>query len=360
MQIRFDQPASKRNDVIDIGSGPMPSRPRSVPATRPARQADSLVPYHVPTPAPTHSSPVASASMPEFQQAHAQMHAQAPELSRALQDAIAQDDWAAFAAARDVSTSARTDVLGLLRHAAQAGANHIVFRLQSERVSVFLPDMTSCAFYTSLKHGNYGVAQEMLKNHGVIERVALPDLKPCLEAAVDDNDRKAIAWLVDFSVKSRSGMPFELLGNAISESNARRLEIMISHPAFTAALKDPEAERLFLSHAIDEGTPFTLGLLLARKRCAKYVGSLCEKSGPKGNTLLHRAAASGDPAKLKLILDFDPSIPGEGASDSFFAKLMQSDGINVKNNQGKTALAMARDAGHTALDAMLRARGARL
>lgn len=348
MQIRFDQSASKRNDVIDIKSAPMPSRPRSSPAIRPDRQTASLIPYH----ASTHSSPAASASMPQFQQAL--------EFSSALQDAIAQDDWAAFAAARDVSTSARTDDLGLLRHAAQAGANHIVFRLQSEGVSVFLPDMKSCAFYSALKHGNDRLAQDMLKNHSVIERTALPDFKPCLEAAVDDGDSKAIAWLVDFSVKSRSGMPFELLGDAIGEPNARRVEIMISHPAFAAALKDPEAERLFISHAIDEGTPFMLGLLLARKRCSKYVGSLCDKSGPKGNTLLHKAAASGDPAKLKLILDFDPSIPGEGASDSFFARLMQGDGINVKNNEGKTALAIATEAGHTALEAMLRARGARL
>ena len=135
---------------------------------------------------------------------------------------------------------------------------------------------------------------------------------------------------------------------------------MISHPAFAAALKDPAAERLFLLHAVDNGTPFMLGLLLARKRCSKFVGSLCDKSGPRGDTLLHRAAAGGDSAKLRLILDFDPSIPGEGASDSFFARLMQGDGINVRNNEGKTALALARDAGHTALEAMLRARGARL
>ena len=352
MQIRFDQPASKRIDVIDTGSGAMPSRPRSVPATRHDRPSGSLIPHHT----ATHSSSVASTSMPQLRQAHEP----ASELSRALQDAISQDDWAAFEAARGVPTSAGTDDLGLLRHAAQAGANHIVFRLQSERVSVFLPDMSSCAFHTALKHGNYRVAQDMLKNHRVIERAALPDLKPCLEAAIDDSDSKAIAWLVDFSVKSKSGMPFELLGDAISEPNARRVEIMISHPAFAAALKDPEAERLFLSHAVDKGTPSILALLLARKRCSKYVSSLCDKSDAKGNTLLHRAAASGDPAKLKLILDFDPSIPGEGASESFFARLMQGDGINVKNDEGKTPLALATDAGHTAIEAMLRARGARV
>jgi hypothetical protein len=352
MQIRFDQPASKRNDVIDTGSGAMPSRPRSVPATRPNGLLSSLIPYH----ASSHSSPVHGASMPQFQQAHEH----APELSRALQNAIERDDWEACTAALTATSSARIDDLGLMRHAAQAGARQIVFRLQSNSVSAFEPDLTSCAFYTALKHANYRVAQEMLKNYSVIERTALPDLKPCLEAAVDDGDSKAIAWLVAFSIKSKSAMPFELLGDAIIEPNARRVEIMISHRAFAAALNDPEAERLFLSHAIDKGTPFMLGLLLARKRCAKYVTSLCEKSSPKGDTLLQKAAASGDPAKLKLILDFDPSIPGEGASDSFFARLMQGDGINVKNNEGKTALAIARDAGHTALEAMLRARGARL
>jgi hypothetical protein len=353
MQIRFDQPTAKRSDhIADNAPETMASRPRSGPATGPGRQADSLIPHHDFAP----SSPPPSASMPQFRQADEH----APELSRALQDAIGRDDWEACTAALTATSSARIDDLGLMRYAAQTGAKQIVFRLQSESVSAFEPDLKSCAFYTALRYGNDRLAQDMLKNHSVIERTALPDFRPCLEAAVDDSDSKAIAWLVAFSVKSRSTMPFELLGDAIGEPNARRVEIMISHPAFAAALKDPEAERLFLSHAIDKGTPSILGLLLARKRCSKYVSSLCERSGSKGNALLHRAAASGDPAKLKLILDFDTSIPGESASDSFFARLMQGDGIDVKNNEGKTALAIARDAGHTVLEAMLRARGARV
>jgi hypothetical protein len=75
--------------------------------------------------------------------------------------------------------------------------------------------------------------------------------------------------------------------------------------------------------------------------------------------LLHIAAASGNPAKLKLILDFSPDIPREGAGDSFFAKLMRGDQIDMKNNAGKTARALAHDAGHTELVGMLDARGAR-
>lgn len=278
-----------------------------------------------------------------------------------MQDAIRRDDWKACTAARGESSRAGVDDLGLLWHAAKAGANVIVFRLQSEHVSAFLPDMTSCAFHAALKNGHYRVAHEILNNHIVIESVALPDLKPCLEAAVDDGNFKEIAWLVDLSFKNKSEMPFELLRDAIDAPDAGRVKKMITHPSFTAALKDPEAERLFLSHAVTNGTPAMLALLLSRKRCSKYVGSLCEKSGLDGTTLLHEAAASGDPAKLKLILDFDPTIRKEGAGESFFAKLMQGDGgINVKNKQGKTALAIASDAGYTALATMLSARGARL
>ena len=55
------------------------------------------------------------------------------------------------------------------------------------------------------------------------------------------------------------------------------------------------------------------------------------------------------------------AIRREGAGDSFFAKLMQGQGdsIHARNNRGKTALAVATEAGHTALATMLGARGAR-
>lgn len=79
----------------------------------------------------------------------------------------------------------------------------------------------------------------------------------------------------------------------------------------------------------------------------------------RGNTLLHLAAASGDPAKLRPVLDFHPDIRRDAASESFFARLFQGNAINAKNDDGKTALAIAADAGHQALAAMLIARGAR-
>lgn len=154
-------------------------------------------------------------------------------------------------------------------------------------------------------------------------------------------------------------MPFELLNALICESDARRVEIMLSHPAFAAVLNDPEAERMVLGYAVKKASASMLGLLLARKRSAANTGRLCEKFGGNGNTLLHLAAATGDPEKLRLILDFNPGIRREGASDSFFARLLQGDAINAKNKEGKTACALAVEAGHEELAARLTERGAR-
>lgn len=221
--------------------------------------------------------------------------------------------------------------------------------------------MVSGAFYTALKEGNERLADDMLKSFCAIEEEAIPDLGPCLEAAVENSERTAMAWLLDFSIRNKSPMPFELLNRLICEADARQVEIMISHPAFAAVLNDPEAERAVLGYAVKKASAPMLGLLLARKRSAANAGRLWEKFGGDGNTLLHLAATTGDPEKLRLILDFNPGIRREGAGDPFFARLIQGQGdsIHARNNSGKTALTIATEAGHTALATMLSARGAR-
>ena len=350
MQIFFGHGAGNRSDAIQHGTIPPHTPPAPLPVFRSNQQDASLFPQ-----ASSHSSSTVTASQPQFQ---ADQDSDLP-LSPALRQAIRTDDWAAVTAAQDSSPTARVDDLALLRHAAQAGAVKIAFRLQGRHVSPFDPDMKSGAFYTALKHGNDRLAEGLLNSYTVIEQRELPDLRPCLEAAVDDNDSQAISLLVKLAVKGNSVMPFDFLQKAISEPNQRRVEILISHPVFAAALNDPEAERLVLAHAIDKGSPEVLGLMLARKRSPANVKSLWQRIGKSGDTLLHIAAASGNPEKLKLILDFSPDIRREGAGDSFLAKLMRGDQIDMKNNAGKTARALAQDAGHAELVGMLDARGAR-
>lgn len=346
MQIQSGQRADNRSSDLLAALDSRPSHPVALPGLRSGQQAVSLIP----TDFVANSSSSSTATQPDLREAH--------ELEPALQDAFRQDNWSAVIAAQSGSSGARLDDIALMRHAAQAGANRIVFRLQSKSVSPFASDIRSSAFYIAMKHGQKHVAETMLNNHSVIEQRGFPDLKPFLEAAVDDSDGKAIAWLVAFSLKNKSGMPFEFLREAIHLPNARWVELLINHPAFASVLNDPAAERLFLVDVIENGTSPMLGLLLARRRCRADTSILCDKSGPEGNTLLHLAAAVGDHAKLKLILDFDPLIRREGASDSFFTRLMQGDTINLRNNSGKTALTIALDAGHAGLASMFRARGA--
>jgi hypothetical protein len=351
MQIYFGQQAVDRNGQFNSASAPVAFDPGSVPRLTSCEQERSLIPAHV----GAHSSVPPAATMPYLQQA--QDHA--PALSAALQEAIRRDDWNACTAALAASSGAGVDDLALMRHAAQQGAGKIIFRLQSRHVSPFEPDMPSGAFYAALKQGNDRLADDMLKSYCGIEGKMLPDLKPCLEAAVENNERTAMAWLLDCSVRNKSSMPFELLNELICGSDARRVEVMISHPAFAAALNDPEAERMVLGYAVKKASAPMLGLLLARKRSAANAARLCEKFGSNGNTLLHLVAATGDLAKLRLILDFNPGIRREGAGDSIFSRLMQGDSIHARNNSGRTALSIAQDAGHVALATMLGARGAR-
>nr|WP_314623292.1 ankyrin repeat domain-containing protein [uncultured Noviherbaspirillum sp.] len=351
MQIHFGAPAIDRNGQVNSASTPVACHPGSVPKLTSCEQERSLIPSHV----SAHSAVPPAATMPCLQ--HAQDHA--PALSAALQEAIRRDDWNACTAALAASSGVGVDDLALIRHAAQQGAGKIVFRLQGRHVSPFEPDMRSGAFYMALRQGNERLADAMLKSYCGIERAMLPDLKPCLEAAVENNEYKAMAWLLDCSVRNNSSMPFELLNELICGSDAKRVEIMISHPAFAAALNDPEAERLVLGYALRKASAPMLVLLLARNRSAANAARLCKKFGGNGNTLLHLAAATGDLTKLRLILDFNPGIRREGAGDSFFARLLQGDAINAKNNKGKTAWALAVDAGHEELATMLTERGAR-
>ena len=353
MQIHFGQPAVDRNGLVRNAPAPPTSHPGSAPTLNSHEPVASLFPTHI----GVFSGMPAAATRPQIQQAQDQ----ASDLAPALQDAIRHDDWNACVTALAASSSAGVDDLALIRHAARHGAGKIVFRLQGRHVSPFAPDMVSGVFYTALKQGNERLAEEMLKSFCAIEEKAIPDLKPCLEAAVENGERKAMAWLLEFSIKNGSAMPFELLDKLICEQDARQVEIMISHPAFAAVLNDPEAERAVLGFAVKKASSPMLGLLLARKRSAANASRLWEKFGRNGNTLLHLAAATGDAEKLRLILDFNPGIRREGAGDPFFARLMQGQGdsIHARNNSGKTALAIATEAGHLALATMLSARGAR-
>jgi hypothetical protein len=353
MQIHFGQPAVDRNGLVRNAPAALTSHPGSAPTLNSHEPVASLFPTHI----GVFSGMPAAATRPHIRQAQDQ----ASDLAPALQDAIRHDDWSACVTALAASSSAGVDDLALMRHAARQGAGKIVFRLQGRHVSPFEPDMVSGAFYTALKQGNERLAEEMLKSFCAIEEEAIPDLKPCLEVAVENSERKAMAWLLEFSIKNGSSMPFELLDKLICEPDARQVEIMISHPAFAAVLNDPEAERLVLGYAVEKASSPMLGLLLARKRSAANASRLWEKFGRNGNTLLHLAAATGDAEKLRLILDFNPGIRREGAGDPFFARLIQGQGdsIHARNNSGKTALTIATEAGHTALATMLSARGAR-
>ena len=353
MQIHFGQPAVDRNGLVRNAPAALTSHPGSAPTLNSHEPVASLFPTHI----GVFFGMPAAATRPQIQQAQDQ----ASDLAPALQDAIRRDNWSACVTALAASSSAGVDDLALMRHAARQGAGTIVFRLQGRHVSPFAPDMVSGAFYTALKQGNERLAEEMLKSFCTIEEKAIPDLKPCLEAAVENGERKAMAWLLEFSIKNGSSMPFELLDKLICEQDARQVEIMISHPAFAAVLNDPEAERAVLGFAVKKASSPMLGLLLARKRSAANASRLWEKFGRNGNTLLHLAAATGDAEKLRLILDFNPGIRREGAGDPFFARLMQGQGdsIHARNNSGKTPLAIATEAGHMALATMLSARGAR-
>ena len=350
MQIQSDQSIAAHGRAIHHASSSTTSRAGSTSALASRAPAVSLIPPH----SGGHSLSPSNASRPAFQEGRACE----PMLPQALQEALRNDHWDACTAALTALPGAAIEDHVLMQHAARLGAEKVVFRLQGKNVSPFVPDMQSGAFYLALTLGNERLAGQMLDTCRVSERV-LPDLKPCLEAAVDHRDHGAIAWLVKFSVKNRSDMPFALLSDAIGESNARRVEIMISHPAFAAAMNDPKAECLFLAHAIRKGTAEVLSLLLSRKRSAANAAGLWEKIGRKGNTLLHLAAASGDLAKLKCILDMHPDIRREGASDSFFARLLRGDAIDAKNNDGKTAWTLAVEAGHEELATMLIERDAR-
>lgn len=353
MQIHFGQPAVDRNGPVRNASAPLTSYPGAAPTLHSHEPAASLFPTHF----GVFSGAPATATRPHIQQAQDQ----APDLSPALQDAIRRDDWSACVAALAASSGAGVDDLALIRHAAQQGAGKIVFRLQCRNVSPFAPNMASGAFFTALKQGNERLAEAMLESFCAIEEEAIPDLKPCLEAAVENSEHKAMAWLLEFSIRNKFPMPFELLEKLICEPDERQVEIMISHPAFAAVLNDPEAERAVLGFAVRKAGAPMLSLLLARKRSAANASRLWEKFGRNGDTLVHLAAATGDAEKLRLILDFNPGIRREGAGDPFFARLMlgQGDSIHASNNGGKTALAIATEAGHTALATMLSARGAR-
>lgn len=350
MQIDSGKSGSIRHAALQVNSDPRAGR--SAPPVLSAREepGSSFFPASA-APRGTSSS---GDSGPQFHH----HHDASPELTPALQDAIAADDWAAVETALKASPGAGLEHR-LMQHAARAGAAKIIFRLQGLGVSPFAPNSKACGLYVALQNGNGPLAAAMLKYEKFVNRNDAPDLTPIMEAAVDDNAGKAISWLVEFSVKNKCDMPFRVLKDAIVNKNPRQVEIMISHPAFVAVLKDPEAEHLVLREAVRRSNVAVLTALLARKRSAASLNDLCRKTDANGDTLLHMAAAGGDREQLKLVMDANPDICREGASDSFFARLMRGDQIDLKNKAGKTARALANDAGHVALVAMLDARGAR-
>ena len=261
--------------------------------------------------------------------------------------AVANDDWAAVEKAGKEHLDfviARED---LMRWAVHAGAGRVVFRLQSTGVNPFGHDLQTSAFGAALSSGKYDIAHDMLKCALVTNDRVLPDLGPCLEFALDNDDEAAVSWLLKFSLQKRLEMPFEVLRKAIDTSNVRRMELLVGHKSLADTFSDYADERSILHYAIRKGSVDTVGFLLNRKSGRERAASLCGKSEASGNTALHLAAASGDVAKLGLVLDLHK-----------YGRVTK-DAIETKNAKNKLPLDLALEAGHFEAAELLLGKGAR-
>ena len=230
----------------------------------------------------------------------------------------------------------------LLRHAARAGAVNVALQLQGRGDDPFWPDAADSAFYDALRSGN-GVARQMLHVAYLMNR-ELPDLRPYLEVALDNNDNAAITQLLQFLVELKSLMPFTLLAEAIATNNVRRIAVLVTQRSISVALQDNDSERTVIHFAINRGSAETLGFLLDRMTCRERAARLCATREATGDTALHRAVASGEIEKLRLILDFDPGVQARTGS------------INVANRVGKTPFALAFEAGRADMVHLMRRR----
>lgn len=231
----------------------------------------------------------------------------------------------------------------LLRLAAQSGAANVARELQRRGDDPFWPDAADSAFYDALRSGDRNLARQMLDLAPVSNRGVFPDLAHYLELALDCNDDMAVSLLLTFSVESKSLMPFEVLHAAIAADGLHRVESLIRQRGIAMALRSHDVERSVLHHAIRRGSARMMACLLGRTTGLARAVSLCARDGRTGSTALHLAAASGEMAKLRLMLDFDPDVRGA---------------IDAEDGAGKTALALAMEAGRSDMAALLRSRGA--
>ncbi len=231
--------------------------------------------------------------------------------------------------------------------AVQAGARRVVFRLQNTYVNPFGHDVQTCAFQAALSSEKYDIAHDMLKYALVTNDHMLPDLGPYLEFALDNNDGAAISWLLKFSLHRRLEMPYEVLRKAIDTSNVRQIELLVGHQSLADAFANDAVERSILHYAIKNGSVDTVGFLLNRKSGRERAASLCGKSEATGNTALHLAAASGDVAKLALVLDLHEH------------GRVKKDAIETRNAKNNSPLALALKAGHFEAAELLLGKGAK-
>ena len=261
--------------------------------------------------------------------------------------AMANDDCAAVEKARKDHPDLVIAQQDLMRFAVQADARKVVFRLQGNGVDPFGPDVQASTFWAALSSRKYDIALDMLKVAFRTNDRALPDLGPYLELALDNNDRPAVSWLLKFSLERRLDMPFEVLRKAIDTSNVRRIELLVGHRSLSDAFANHTVERSILHYAIRHGSVDTVAFLLNRKSGRERAASLCGKSEKTGNTALHVAVASGEVAKLTLVLKMHKQ------------ERLGRDAIDTRNAKNQPALALALEAGHFEAADLLLSRGAK-
>lgn len=220
--------------------------------------------------------------------------------------AITEDNWQGVEATRAEHPQFSFCNDALLKLAAQTGAIGVASWLQCQGADPFGPDPAASPFYAALRRGDGELASQMLAFRQLFDPASFPDLGPYLAAALDNEDKAAITLLLQLSVQLKSLMPFDLLAQAIATDNTRRITLLLTQRSMVLALQSLKAERTLIHYAIAHGSAATLALLLNRVRDPERAARLCEGSDRAGDTALHRAVASGDPEKLRLILEFDP------------------------------------------------------
>jgi ankyrin repeat protein len=302
------------------------SSPASSPPELKPRNAAS--PAFPPQPAPKLSE-APDVSRPQWRAPSGQ----SPAALERLLAAIGNDNWQKVEKALSDHPEFPVSTDDLMRYAVQADAGKVAFRLQSNGVDPFGPDVQASAFHAALSTRKYGIAQEMLKYAQRMNDDALPDLGPYLKFALDNNEVQAVSWLLRFSLEQRLDVPFDVLREAIDTSNMRCIELLTGHPRLADAFAEHKVERSILHYAIRNGSADTVGFLLSRKPGHERAAGLCARNKSTGSTALHVAVASGDPAKLTLILD------------THARERLGKDALDAKDATGRSPLALALEGG---------------